>query len=91
MSTPIEEGNKIIAEFMGREPHNWHPNHERRDYDNSWNYLMPVVDKILFETGSSHAQWDAKIISSLSTVSLENLWQITVQFIQWFNQQNKVV
>jgi hypothetical protein len=41
-----EEGNKLIAEFMGCEPINWNASHQRIDYDNSWNFLMPVVEKI---------------------------------------------
>lgn len=42
----IIEGNKLIDEFMGRTSSNWNPSHQRIDYDNRWNMLMPVVEKI---------------------------------------------
>lgn len=40
------ESNKLIAEFMGVEPMNWNPSHAIKDYHNSWNMIMNVIDKI---------------------------------------------
>lgn len=41
-----QEGNALIAGFMGHAPMNWNASHQRRDYDNNWNYLMNAVAKI---------------------------------------------
>ena len=43
------ENNKLIAEFMGWKPneHHWCLNGDKDlQYDTSWDWLMPVVEKI---------------------------------------------
>ena len=43
------ESNRIIAEFMGWKPneHHWCLNGDKDlQYDTSWDWLMPVVEKI---------------------------------------------
>lgn len=42
----IQEANDLIDIFMGREISRYHPHHDRKGYDNDWNYLMTVVEKI---------------------------------------------
>jgi hypothetical protein len=42
----IIEGNKLIAEFMGVGKEYKFKNILATDYHNSWDWLMPVVDKI---------------------------------------------
>lgn len=53
--TEIKEGNDLIDRFMEREPSNWSPSHQRKGYDNDWNYLMAVVEKI--EKDISRGLW----------------------------------
>jgi len=98
--TPTIEGNKLIAEFMGYVMHN-HTSYRTFEkdgrhlfeatiqYDTKWDWLMPVVEKILFKTGGSHAQLDTMIISALSEVNIKSVWQAVTQFIIWYNQQNQ--
>lgn len=111
------EGNKLIAEFMGNyvdtESHNAPLVSEPSgnyyylndcEYRTSWEWLMPVVEKI-------EADADFLVhISKVSTLIMDNrpiesvevchvysavcggykqmIWQAVVQFIQWYNQQN---
>lgn len=42
----ILEANALIDKYMGRETSIWNPSHQRKGYDNDWNYLMRVVEKI---------------------------------------------
>lgn len=48
MKKEILEGNKLIAEFDGRINELCHHNNTSSpyDYDKSWDWLMPVVEKI---------------------------------------------
>ncbi|MCP3682375.1 MAG: hypothetical protein GY861_06755 [bacterium] len=39
----MKENNKLIAEFMGKEIYQ---HYHESNYHSSWNWLMPVVDKI---------------------------------------------
>ena len=91
-----EQGNKLIAEFMGynEEEGKWTP------YDSQWNLLMLVIEKIgkmkdgwgffiaddeseIFFTEDGNAKSSCH---SLGT-PIENTWQATIQFIQWYNNQ----
>lgn len=45
----IRENNKLIAEFMGVDPvdvDTWLDKNEELNYNSSWDWLMPVVEKI---------------------------------------------
>ena len=104
----IEEYNKLIAEFMGRcgkvNKHLYWVNIpsvkwvtvEQMQYHSSWDWLMPVVEKIektnlgdviihgknLVEI-SYNKQTQLYFESSL----LENTWLACVEFIEWYNNK----
>lgn len=98
------EGNKLIAEFMGVEqmfdhktsppeplPIYWigYQIHESElDYDSDWSRLMPVVEKIeqyrLSFPEQANAVCDCKIV-----VYQKVLWREIVNFIKFFNAQQK--
>ena len=91
------ENNKLIAEFMG------YPNiandEDKRDYledcvkyHSSWDWLMPVVDKIkilVMEDDSDELynseEWD-NITHTLVKIEIKSVYQAVVKFIK--NQKN---
>lgn len=102
----IEEGNKLIAEFMGRcgkvNKHLYWVNIpsvkwvtvEQMQFHTSWDWLMPVVEKIQI-TNQCDIIIHAKNIVDASYNSqtqlyytgslLQNVWQAVVEFIEWYN------
>ncbi len=68
--------------------------YERMRYDNSWDWLMPVVHKILFGTNSNNAnsgKWadlTNNIQFALGNCEITNLFDTIVEFINWYNKNN---
>jgi hypothetical protein len=104
----ILEGNKLIAEFMGAtidESNNVKfilpadgiglagCGLKACRYHTSWDWLMPVVQKI-------GKQMDRTILGILKHFNetqsnfwcdgIENIWEGCVQFIKWYNQTPKL-
>jgi hypothetical protein len=101
------EGNKLIAEFDGyvyfpndtlnsikgvyrkedRMP--MLANHFK--YHSSWDWLMPVVEKIFGTiTGANAPNIDTtehRIFSLSIFASINDVWNTSVKFIQWYNNQ----
>ena len=77
--------NKIIAEFMGKEIYQ---NHHESNYHCSWNWLMPVVEKIETISGKlpthvgnipNDEDWESN--NFLST-NIEETYKAVVEFIK---------
>jgi hypothetical protein len=114
MKKEILEGNKLIAEFMGLEEGPEYVNAFDRDdllyftgggyesakYDSSWDWLMPVVEKIeclsctvtmvnnaccIFYTGDDREF----SYSPLAVSKIEAVWLAVVEFIKWYNKETK--
>ena len=106
----IIEGNKLIAEFMGYElagpgfPSGYFVNNDYFHFENlkfhtSWNWLMPVVEKI---ESLGMQFWIGKYASSVTHEKIGDLeihekgndkliviYNLSVKVIQWYNQQKQ--
>lgn len=60
-------------------------------FHSSWNWLMPVVFKILFKTGFTQEgeQYIFAIQNALGNCEITNLWKTVVEFIEWHNKQSE--
>lgn len=102
--TNIDEGNKIIAEFMNEQDgvfvgldEKFNDRFESIPYHASWNWLMPVVEKI--EGIKNSDDYEVDIFSNCCDIGgkfeatgktkIEATWRACIQFIQWYNNQNK--
>jgi hypothetical protein len=91
-----ELNNKLIAEFMGM---NYGDPIESMEYHTSWDWLMPVVEKIeglrdskgnayRFIIDMCNAQIEGANIEILGgAFKLETTYKAVVEFIKWYNEQ----
>ena len=70
------ENNKLIAEFMGAE----YTGTRVKDYDTSWDWLMPVVDKCYQEHMSKH------IAEAVMTCNIDEAYKVVLEFIKEYNR-----
>ena len=60
-------------------------------YNESWDWLMPVVDKILNSGGENGVvKYQKEIFTALSTVNIYHVHKAVVNFIQWLNSEQGV-
>lgn len=94
------ENNKLIAEFMGliyneqrvkqwEDENGWR--YEELLYHSSWDWLIPVIDKIYYTDEyisykSSLSQFSERVW--INTKFIEITYETVVDFIKWFNKQN---
>ncbi len=90
----IEQKNRMIAEFIGKEIYQYH--HESF-YHSSWDWLMPVVEKIenynsgstlvIIEDERCHLDTQNNFeIDSVGHTKIEATYNAVVQFIEWYNE-----
>lgn len=102
-SERIAEGNELIAVFMGYERYEdnygvWfkteeliismHPKLEDLKYHTSWDWLMPVVQRIVnadMDTFDSYALW---VSDSLRTADIKQVYVAVVNYIEQDNPRN---
>ena len=93
MEKEILEGNKIIDIFMGKstEIELLTMSEYLMDlkYHTSWDWLMPVVNKIICTNPTLEDAFKntAKVVDTLMYVQIERTWQAVVQFIKWYNNK----
>ena len=73
--------NEMIAEFMGAE----YTGTRVKDYDTSWDWLMPVVQKC-FDTQQPSEGQHYFINESLLTMDIEVVYDRVVEFIKQYNK-----
>ena len=103
----IEESNKLIAEFMEFEPitekyfeDNGFENekqmiidHVSCKYSTSWDWLMPVVRKIIdiCIEDDDHFLSDeyTSLLETIPLANIEDSYKIVIEFIQYYNRQER--
>ena len=87
----IEEDNKLIAEFMQLEYEDglyyyttlWDDHKTDTLYFNcSWDWLMPVANKIIKSRDEQNADWDLSDLKyALSTANIDLVYKEVVRFV----------
>ena len=100
MNKEILEGNKLIAEFEGRINELCHHINTSSpyDYDKSWDWLMPVVERIDSRTPydpcvTIEYNWcSIKMLNGgfnievVGNSRIEATYKAVVEFIKWYNK-----
>ena len=77
--------NKLIAEFMGYEVHPVYED-ERHDlqYHTSWDWLMPVVEKIddMFGNDNQVDDYINKVHNAVLLFDIDEVYQAVIEFIE---------
>ena len=103
----IIEDNKLIAEFMGatyitaKQPNPYWENvpdngqyldTKRLKYHSSWDWLMPVVEKIQEVVGDNEELFETdmfeSLINTIPYANIEDSFKVVIEFIKWYNTEN---
>lgn len=88
--TEITERNKLIAQFMGLSHLHNQTRVETLKYHSSWDWLMPVVEKIektfAYVNIKGCAVNISTIIETSAPTKIEATWIAVVMFIKWYNE-----
>ena len=97
----IIAGNRLLAEFMKTKSSIVNDMYfgadgilysvENLRYHFSWDWLIPVVEKILC-TENTGLDWEGyyeKIHDSLWSINIESVWLACVEFVKWWNEEQK--
>lgn len=97
------QDNKIIAEFMGME-HCYRPYDdgfmevkendscvelEDLQYHTSWDWLIPVVQKLIDEYVSIDEQDEQDLQQSILYDTIDSVYQITLEIIEKYNSEDR--
>jgi len=82
----VEEGNKLIAEFMGG------VTYPELRYHFSWGWLMPVIRKIvelcIEDDDLFMSDYYTSILETVPLAIIDESYKTVVEFIKWYNTQN---
>ena len=85
----MKANNKIIAEFMGDKPKELLYRNVYKDYSSSWDWLMPVVQKI----GNEYYNTPFDETYSHLTEQYENIWTLEDTYnavVEFIKEQNEI-
>jgi hypothetical protein len=78
--------------FVNIKKNKWHE-FEKTKYKSSWNWLMPVVKKIinLPDAEKESEGWYAKgsIETFICIVDIDKVYENVIKYIEWYNSKNK--
>jgi len=80
------ENNKLITEFMdGKHPLAKVTHEAHHNYDTSWDWLMPVVQKI--KDTPTYGSTDGVDFSLTNDLTIESLYESVIEFIKYLNEE----
>ena len=86
------DANKLIAEFMGlnidRGVQSDYMEHELR-YHESWDWLIPVVQRLIDEYISIDEQDEQDLQQSVLHDKIDSVYQITLEIIEKYNSEDR--
>ena len=85
--------NKLIAEFMGvGKLHEAQSSNQWNQYHTSWDWLMPVIEKIENDGLDPHGMIDKSLRKNKQKKwrSIEDLYNVAVYLIKIHNKSNKM-
>lgn len=103
MEKDVREGNKMIAEFMGKYFAAGRVYHDEQEFKNmpqdfirelkyhtSWDWLMPVVKKILATDTGTLDVYSLYVEDSLRTADILKVWESCIDFIEYYNSTTQL-
>ena len=76
--------NKLIAEFMSAE----YTGTRVKDYDTSWDWLMPVHKKCMFTPNfQGDDELRTLLIDAVIDADIDRLYEAVVEFIKQYNDE----
>jgi len=80
------ENNKLITEFMdGKHPLAKVTHEAHHNYYTSWDWLMPVVQKI--KDTPTYGSTDGVDFSLTNDLTIESLYESVIEFIKYLNEE----
>ena len=83
----MKTDNELIAEFMGPQACYYRQgNRKVYEYDTSWDWLMPVVEKIgnLYD---GRSMVNCEIFHLSLFAERPDIYKAVIEFIKWYNDQ----
>ena len=81
----MKDNNKLIAEFMGLE----YTGSRLKDFDTSWDWLMPVVSKIARDEEYFENAFSERLFDIVPFGRIEEVYEVVVEFIKECNDEQR--
>jgi len=78
-----ESDNKFVPEHYER-GQDWMDNINNLKYHTSWDWLMPVVQKILTTNTGTLDVYSLYVSDSLRTANIDDVYESVIDFLTWY-------